>query len=257
MDFKSKLRAKGINKGNTPSTADSTESENANKPIGAEAADKALKDPSAAAHEAPKQEAATSAQPEKAPSPTGRAAPSLAGIKPPNLSNALGRAKLVSEKLAAVEAPKVKPKSTPRAKKEKEPEGEPVSQLSALERIRKLQEMGAEIDSVFPDNPWEESNLPDFDAESHLADLKALEQSLIDDVPELPVLMGRIHRNLSKYDDLAYILNEQQIGVIVAAFARRKGIEIVAPTKAKGSVKGRSIASATKDMTVDEIMGLL
>lgn len=190
------------------------------------------------------QEVAVSNESEKVITPTGLKRP------PVDLTKALARAKVLST--AAMAAPK--PEPTPVKGKGSLPTPK---QSPLMERMRKIKESGEELKSVFPQELPEEVHFEGFNVEQHLDDLKAIEQSLITDVPGLPMLMGRVMRNLHQYEELAHILSEEQIQVVVAAFAKRKGIEIVAPTKSTGSVKGRSIVNATKDLTVSQIMDML
>ena len=190
------------------------------------------------------QEVAASGESQKILTPAGLKRP------PVDLTKALARAKVLST--AAMAAPK--PEPTPVKGKGSLPTPK---QSPLMERMRKIKESGEELKSVFPQELPEEVHFEGFNVEQHLDDLKAIEQSLITDVPGLPMLMGRVMRNLHQYEELAHILSEEQIQVVVAAFAKRKGIEIVAPTKSTGSVKGRSIVNATKDLTVSQIMDML
>lgn len=130
---------------------------------------------------------------------------------------------------------------------------------SIMGKMDELKKSYDSMKSAFPEQPWEESNIENFDAERHLADLKSLEASLVEDVPGLPVLMSRVMRNLREYPDLAHLLNDEQINCIVRAFSKRKVIEIVTPTKAsgKGGKGGVSLATLTKDMTAAQILDIL
>lgn len=209
----------------------------------------------AAANPSPDKGQDVSALVSASPAPASTEAPTSAaqtGLKRPpvDLTKALARAKVLSS--AAMAAPK--PEPTPVKGKGSLPTPK---QSPLMERMRKIKESGEELKSVFPQELPEEVHFEGFNVEQHLDDLKAIEQSLITDVPGLPMLMGRVMRNLHQYEELAHILSEEQIQVVVAAFAKRKGIEIVAPTKSTGSVKGRSIVNATKDLTVSQIMDML
>lgn len=129
---------------------------------------------------------------------------------------------------------------------------------SILGKMKVLQQASENMKSVFPEEPWPESYIEDFDADRHLDDLKALEVSLTEDVPGLPALMGRVMKNLRNYPDLAHLLNEAQIQCVVKSFCKRKMIEIVTPTKggAKGG-KGVSVANLTKDLNAKQILDML
>lgn len=184
--------------------------------------------------------------------------------KLPALKGAMSRLKVSQEKAeqeakAAAERAKVeasKPLPTP-----VDPTLRSAGELSLIARAKALKETGEQYQSVFPDEPWPESFIENFDAQSHLDDLKLLEKALLEDEELLPFLMARIHQNLKQYDDLAHILTEEQIQVIVCAFAKRKDIEIVAaaagkPTKG-GGTKGRTVQAMTAGLSIEQVMGML
>lgn len=172
----------------------------------------------------------------------------LKGAKIPTLKEVLDNKPSLDISKPTNAAPKI-PKFT-QTPKQKE---------SVMGMMGDLKKSYDSMQSAFPEQPWEESNIENFDADRHLADLKALEQSLVEDVPGLPVLMSRVMRNLREYPDLAHLLNEEQINCIVRAFSKRKVIEIVTPTKTagKGGKGGVSVANLTKDMTASQILDLL
>ena len=168
---------------------------------------------------------------------------------------AVSQAKAEQELAAAPTAPKVEAKKLPTPK---DPALKSAAELSIVARAKLLKETGEQYESVFPATPWPESYLEDFDADGHLNDLKLLEQQLLTDEELLPTLMIRIHQNLKQYEDLAHLLTEEQIQVIVCAFAKRKNIEIVAAASGKSaSTKGRSVQAITKDLTIEQVMGML
>ncbi len=258
MNLRDKFKNKGMATALSSSKADSTEAipdEPAPQLTEAAKAAPTLR-PVVQAEPEPRPDTNTEGQ--NAPSATPSQPAQNAGVNHPKLKlgNVLARAKAINEqsKATAKEALKVqdKPNISAALAKVMEPEIP-----TAMQRMKKLKEANEVISSVFPDKPPEEIQFEGFDAEAHLNDLKALELSLIDDVPMLPVLMGRVMRNLQQYEDLAHILNEGQIQVIVEAFAKRKGIEVVMPSKGTGKTAGRSVASLTKDMNVEQILGML
>ena len=158
----------------------------------------------------------------------------------------------------AQEAPPVVEKEVKVLPTPKDPALKSAAELSIVARAKLLKETGEQYESVFPATPWPESYLEDFDADGHLNDLKLLEQQLLTDEELLPTLMIRIHQNLKRYEDLAHLLTEEQIQVIVCAFAKRKNIEIVAAASGKStSTKGRSVQAITKDLTIEQVMGML
>lgn len=180
--------------------------------------------------------------------------------KLPSLKGAMSRLKVsqeVAEKQAVAAAKHVE---TP-LPKPVDPTLKSAGELSLIARAKALKETGEQYQSVFPDAPWPESELEGFDAQSHLDDLKLLEKALLEDEELLPFLMARVHQNLRQYDDLAHILNEEQIQVIVCAFAKRKDIEIVAAATGKGTkgggTKGRTVQSITKDLSIEQVMSML
>lgn len=175
----------------------------------------------------------------------------------PSLSGAMQRLavaqKKAEEELAAGKTVQVKELPKPVDPSLKSP-----GELSLLAKAKALKETGEQYVSVFPNEPWPESRIENFDADAHLTDLKLLEQQLLTDEELLPVLMIRVHQNLKQYEELAHLLDEDQIQVIVGAFAKRKSIEIVAAASGKSaSTKGRSVQAITKDLSIEQILGML
>ena len=177
-------------------------------------------------------------------------------VSVPSLNKAMARLQVKQQQ--AQEAPPVVEKEVKVLPTPKDPALKSAAELSIVARAKLLKETGEQYESVFSDTPWPESYLEDFDADGHLNDLKLLEQQLLTDEELLPTLMIRIHQNLKKYEDLAHLLTEEQIQVIVCAFAKRKNIEIVAAASGKStSTKGRSVQAITKDLTIEQVMGML
>ena len=177
-------------------------------------------------------------------------------VSVPSLSMAMQRLQVKQQQ--AQEAPPVVEKEIKVLPTPKDPTLKSAGELSIVARAKLLKETGEQYESVFPDTPWPESYLEDFDADGHLNDLKLLEQQLLTDEELLPTLMIRIHQNLKQYEDLAHLLTEEQIQVIVCAFAKRKNIEIVAAASGKStSTKWRSVQAITKDLTIEQVMGML
>lgn len=177
-------------------------------------------------------------------------------VSVPSLNKAMARLQVKQQQ--AQEAPPVVEKEVKVLPTPKDPALKSAAELSIVARAKLLKETGEQYESVFPATPWPESYLEDFDADGHLNDLKLLEQQLITDEELLPTLMIRIHQNLKRYEDLAHLLTEEQIQVIVCAFAKRKNIEIVAAASGKSaSTKGRSVQAITKDLTIEQVMGML
>ena len=178
-------------------------------------------------------------------------------VSVPSLNKAMARLQ-VKQQQQAQEAPPVVEKEVKVLPTPKDPALKSAAELSIVARAKLLKETGEQYESVFPATPWPESYLEDFDADGHLNDLKLLEQQLLTDEELLPTLMIRIHQNLKRYEDLAHLLTEEQIQVIVCAFAKRKNIEIVAAASGKStSTKGRSVQAITKDLTIEQVMGML
>ena len=177
-------------------------------------------------------------------------------VSVPSLNKAMARLQVKQQQ--AQEAPPVVEKEVKVLPTPKDPALKSAAELSIVARAKLLKETGEQYESVFHATPWPESYLEDFDADGHLNDLKLLEQQLLTDEELLPTLMIRIHQNLKRYEDLAHLLTEEQIQVIVCAFAKRKNIEIVAAASGKSaSTKGRSVQAITKDLTIEQVMGML
>ena len=177
-------------------------------------------------------------------------------VSVPSLGKAMARLQVQQKK--EQEAPPVVEKEVKVLPTPKDPTLKSAAELSIVARAKMLKETGEQYESVFPESPWPESYLDNFDADSHLTDLKLLEQQLLMDEELLPTLMIRIHQNLKQYEDLAHLLSEEQIQVIVCAFAKRKNIEIVAAASGKStSTKGRSVAAITKDLSIEQVIGML
>lgn len=177
-------------------------------------------------------------------------------VSVPSLGKAMAR--LEVQQKAAQEAPPVVEKEVKVLPTPKDPSLKSAAELSIVARAKLLKETGEKYESVFPDTPWPESQLEGFDADGHLTDLRLLEQQLLMDEELLPTLMIRIHQNLKQYEDLAHLLTEEQIQVIVCGFAKRKSIEIVAAASGKSSTtKGRTVAAITKDLTIEQVIGML
>lgn len=174
----------------------------------------------------------------------------------PSLGKAMARLQVQQKQAQA--APPVVEKEVKVLPTPKDPSLKSAAELSLIAKVKLLKETGEQYESVFPDTPWPESYLEDFDAEAHLNDLKLLEQQLLTDEELLPTLMIRVHQNLKQYEDLAHLLTEEQIQVIVCAFAKRKNIEIVAAASGKSaSTKGRSVQAITRDLTIEQVIGML
>lgn len=130
------------------------------------------------------------------------------------------------------------------------PKPKPASPMSMMKEIK-------EMVSVFPTEAWQETTeLQDFDADRYLQDLQALERSLVEDVPGLPILMSSVMKNLRQYPELPHLLDDKQINVIVRAFCKRKNLEVVAPSKTGGK-GGKSIATMTKGLSAHQILDML
>jgi hypothetical protein len=57
-----------------------------------------------------------------------------------------------------------------------------------------------------------------------LPKLASLEQALLDGDPKMPVHLKEIHKLLISYEELAHLLSEEQIAVLLSAQGRRVGV---------------------------------
>lgn len=88
-------------------------------------------------------------------------------------------------------------------------------------------------------------DLPADAVEAALADLDA---ALIMRTPELRSLLIRVNQNLRQYDELAYLLKDEQLGLIVQANLAVKNTELLTTTKGKGSkISDKTVASLDAD----------
>lgn len=83
-----------------------------------------------------------------------------------------------------------------------------------------------------------------------LPKLAALEAALLAADPQMPVHLKEIHRYLIQYEELAHLLSEEQIAVILEGQQRRVGIVLAQETK-KGT--GNSSSKNLKGVTADDL----
>lgn len=83
-----------------------------------------------------------------------------------------------------------------------------------------------------------------------LPKLKQLEDALLASDPQMPVHLKEIHKYLIQYEELAHLLSEEQIAVILEGQQRRVGIILATETR-KGT--GGSSAKNLKGVTADDL----
>lgn len=82
--------------------------------------------------------------------------------------------------------------------------------------------------------------------------LRELDAALIMRTPRLPNLMIDINRNLRQYDELAYLLTDDQLGLIVASNLAVKDVQLLT-TKPKGKAASTTAAKLARSVTVDDL----
>lgn len=82
--------------------------------------------------------------------------------------------------------------------------------------------------------------------------LRELDAALVLRTPDLARLTIEINRNLRQYDELAYLLQDEQLGLIVQANLTIKNTELIA-TKAKGSSVAKRNEKIAASLTADDI----
>lgn len=82
--------------------------------------------------------------------------------------------------------------------------------------------------------------------------LRELDAALVLRTPDLARLTIEINRNLRQYDELAYLLKDEQLGLIVQANLTIKNTELIA-TKAKGSSVAKRNEKIAASLTADDI----
>lgn len=83
-----------------------------------------------------------------------------------------------------------------------------------------------------------------------LPKLAQLEQALLSADPKFPTHLREIHKYLIGFEELAHLLSEDQIAVILDAQQRKVGIVLATETK-KGTGKGSS--KNLKGVTADDL----
>lgn len=75
--------------------------------------------------------------------------------------------------------------------------------------------------------------------------LKALEDALLKVDPQMPFHLKEIHKHLIQYEELAHLLSEDQIAVILEAQQKKLGVILAnETTKSKGNSKIKGGVSA-------------
>jgi hypothetical protein len=83
---------------------------------------------------------------------------------------------------------------------------------------------------------------------SKIADLSA---ALLDKNPRMPMLLRDIHTHISKDPELATLISEEEIGIIVSGLKVQTNTELVTTaTKAASSIAGKKKMS---QLTIDDI----
>jgi hypothetical protein len=82
---------------------------------------------------------------------------------------------------------------------------------------------------------------------SLLVKIDDLAKALVNNDPKMPEHLKNIHRTLSQYEELAHLLSEEQIAVIIEGAQKKLGIILAAETTKTGSGKGKSLKGVTAD----------
>lgn len=69
--------------------------------------------------------------------------------------------------------------------------------------------------------------------------IKALEDALLSSDPKMPLHLKEIHKTLQQYEELAHLLTESQIAVVMEGMQRQSGIILAAETKKKSGSQGK------------------
>lgn len=79
--------------------------------------------------------------------------------------------------------------------------------------------------------------LEGFDSEKFIENMQAVSSRMDQEVPEIKVFIKEILLEMRRYEELAYLLNDNQIGLITGGVLKIKGIEIATPAKTSKTKK--------------------
>lgn len=108
---------------------------------------------------------------------------------------------------------------------------------------------------------FSEKQIADFDAveglnvDMFMQNLETLETYLTDEVPDIASLQQYTHTNLRQYPELTHILSDKQVGVVVQGLAKRRNIEIVAPSN--GNKGKTNVKNLTRNMSESQLLDSL
>lgn len=122
----------------------------------------------------------------------------------------------------------------------------------ALEEAKRIlqNKEGIGAYDIAPENA---ARLPqDLPAEVVSERLRELDAALVLRTPDLARLTIEINRNLRQYDELAYLLKDEQLGLIVQANLSIKNTELL-QTKAKGTSVAKRNDKIAASLTADDI----
>ena len=122
----------------------------------------------------------------------------------------------------------------------------------ALEEAKRIlqNKEGLGAYDIAPENA---ARLPqDLPAEVVSERLRELDAALVLRTPDLARLTIEINRNLRQYDELAYLLKDEQLGLIVQANLSIKNTELL-QTKAKGTSVAKRNDKIAASLTADDI----
>jgi len=124
----------------------------------------------------------------------------------------------------------------------------PVAEQQAAQNKAAIQQVANEVPAgIIQENP-ELSNIQGFSATQFITLLASTYKALIQDQPDLAILMEKIGNNLRQYEELSYLLNEDQLGLYIDGLMKLENINI--------KTKKATSTAAQNQLAVDREGGL-
>ena len=91
---------------------------------------------------------------------------------------------------------------------------------------------------------------PHSDLEAMRHNISQLEKALVEKMPEMPMMLRRIHTDLKQCPELLHLLDEEEVAKVVRALSIQTGVVIQAQT-AKSHAKSEN--AKLKNLSLDDI----
>ena len=123
-------------------------------------------------------------------------------------------------------------------------------QQTALEKARELLQRKQEAGTYSIDSETASKFPQELDPSAVGSALRELDAALMMKTPELRNLVLNINRNLRQYEELAYLLTDEQLSILVSGNLYMRGIELA--QSGKGSKTTAELKSLTGNLSVDD-----